>query len=118
MQSTPHKEQGWEEKLGDVLHIFITPSNCTCCEKMGMGHSMAHLNTENIKSFIQQEIDAAYERAATEVEGMKESDTRPCERCGGTGGEGACPDCNGYGGIQDQGASIYNTALSQAAEKN
>lgn len=57
----PQIEKTTKEKLleefDNNLHLFITQSNCNCCNIMGSGHSLAHLNSKELKNFLSKAID-------------------------------------------------------------
>ncbi|MHC1728033.1 MAG: hypothetical protein AB9866_18865 [Syntrophobacteraceae bacterium] len=57
-----------EERFQDKLHTFIAPSNCTCCDKQGIGHNLAHLYPGEILAFVRSENTRLLDKVEREIE--------------------------------------------------
>lgn len=79
----------------------------------GYSNSGSSLSKKDyLKAFLRIEQYALISKVRELAEGMKKEEGVACPTCSGTGAEGACSDCGGYGAVRSQAAAIYNQALS------
>ena len=81
-------KESMSERFDEELNTFIHQSNCTCCNKMGSGHSMAYLETETIKDFLRKELADQKARA---IEIVRKGYITQC-----LGSEDHSENCSGY----------------------